>query len=71
MNFPPSVNTAPPLSPLDGALALLAILALAIAYSADTQLYRFTQANKALIAAGKPPVAVLNTGLWHYRYVFV
>jgi len=48
----------------DVALALLALLGIAVAHVADSQLDRFMRANAARADRGEPPQRLLDTGIW-------
>ncbi|CAL8465232.1 g4767 [Coccomyxa elongata] len=59
--------SALPWNPIwDGAAAAGCLLGIGIAAIADTQLHEFLTANERRQAGGKPPVLLLNTGLWRY-----
>jgi steroid 5-alpha reductase family enzyme len=53
-----------PAGPWDVALALLALLGIAVAHVADTQLDAFMRANAARAARGEPKRLLLDTGIW-------
>ncbi|CAI5490861.1 unnamed protein product [Closterium sp. Naga37s-1] len=55
-----------PFSPLDLLAAALALAGILTATVADTQLHAFMTNNDRLRAAGKPPVLLLDSGIWRY-----
>lgn len=56
----------PPIGPLDGLAAVVALSGVALAGFADTQLHAFVTRNERLDAAGLPRVQILDTGVWAY-----
>lgn len=58
--------SAEPWGPLDWLAAGLAAAGLVLAWVADDQLAAFMDANERRKAEGRPPVLLLETGLWRY-----
>lgn len=59
-----SVNV--PLNIWDIIAIMVSVSGVAIAYFADTQLYKFTSKNNKLKELGEPVVLILDKGLWRY-----
>lgn len=55
-----------PLAPLDLACFGLALAGIGIAHAADLQLDRFMRANEERRGTGRPPVRLLDAGIWRW-----